>query len=342
MANSARSGTRSSVGAPVASAQLARALRGRQRVRVDRLTELVGRTPLVRLHSLEQRCPGVELWAKCEFANPAGSVKDRPALRIIEDALARGDLSGRRLIDSTSGNTGIAYSMVGAALGIPVTLVMPENVSEPRKQVIRAYGTELIFSDPMEGSDGAIELARRLVADDPGRYYYPDQYGNRSNPASHYDGTGTEIWNQTQGRVTHFVTGIGTSGTVMGTSRRLHDLAAEWGQQVHCVGMQPDDAMHGLEGLKHIPSSLVPGIYDPAVLDETLWLPTEDGWDMSEHLAEQEGLLVGHSSGGNVAAAVRIATRLAERDESGVVVTILADRGDRYFAPLQWEKHYRW
>ena len=183
--------------APIASAQLARALRGRRRVRVDCVTELIGNTPLVRLHSLEERCPGVELWAKCEFANPAGSVKDRPALRIIEDALARGDLDGRRLIDSTSGNTGIAYSMVGASLGIPITLVMPENASEPRKQVIRAYGTELIFSDPMEGSDGAIRLARKLVVEQPDRYYYPDQYGNPSNPRAHYDGTGSEIWRST-------------------------------------------------------------------------------------------------------------------------------------------------
>ena len=311
--------------------------------RVDSIAGLVGNTPLVRLGRIEsEECPGVELWAKCEFANPAGSVKDRPALRIIQDALARGDLGGRRLIDSTSGNTGIAYSMVGAALGIPITLVMPENVSVPRKQVTSAYGTELIYSDPMEGSDGAIVLARDLVRAHPDRYYYPNQYANPSNPLAHYHGTAPEIWQQTQGRVTHFVTGIGTSGTVMGTSRRLHELGRSVGRHVHCVAVQPDDGMHGLEGLKHLPSSIIPAIYDETNLDDTIWMPTDEGWDMAERLAEREGLFVGHSSGANVAGAVRIASELAERGESGVVVTVLCDRGDRYFTPLKWEKHYVW
>jgi S-sulfo-L-cysteine synthase (O-acetyl-L-serine-dependent) len=321
---------------PTGAEQLAEQALVRPR-RVDRVTGLIGNTPLVRLHAIEQDCPGVELWAKCEFANPAGSVKDRPALRIIEDALARGDLAGKRLIDSTSGNTGIAYAWIGAALGVPVTLVMPENVSNPRKQVTAAYGTELIFSDPMEGSDGAIVLARQLVEQQPDRYYYPNQYANQNNPLAHYHGTGPEIWAQTQGRVTHFVTGIGTSGTVIGTSRRLHELG-----KVTCIGVQPDDGMHGLEGLKHLPSSLVPAIYDASVLDDMIWLPTEDGWDMSERLAEREGLFVGHSSGANVAAALRVARSLSEREQPGVVVTVLCDRGDRYFAPLEWEKHYVW
>lgn len=310
--------------------------------RVDRITDLIGNTPLVRLHHIERDCPGVELWAKCEFANPAGSVKDRPALRMMQDALSRGVLAGKRLIDSTSGNTGIAYSMVGAALGVPVTLVMPENVSEPRKQVTSAYGTELIYSDPMEGSDGAIVLARELVAKHPDRYYYPNQYANPSNPLAHYHGTGVEIWKQTQGRVTHFVTGIGTSGTVMGTSRRLRELGEAVRRPVKCIAMQPDDGMHGLEGLKHLPSSLVPGIYDPSVIDDTIWMPTDEGWDMADRLAEQEGLFVGHSSGANVAAALRVGRELAEAGQSGVVVTVLCDRGDRYFVPLQWEKHYVW
>lgn len=310
--------------------------------RVDRITDLVGRTPLVRLHRIEAACPGVELWAKCEFANPAGSVKDRPALRIIEDALARGELAGKRLIDSTSGNTGIAYSMVGAALGVPITLVMPENVSAPRKQVTSAYGTELIYSDPMEGSDGAIVLARELVEQHPDRYYYPNQYANPSNPLAHYHGTGAEIWSQTRGRVTHFVTGIGTSGTVIGTSRRLHELGRAFGRELRCIAMQPDDGMHGLEGLKHLPSSLVPEIYDASALDDTIWMSTDEGWDMSERLAEEEGLFVGHSSGANVAAALQVARELAGRDEPGVVVTVLCDRGDRYFAPLEWEKNYVW
>jgi cysteine synthase B len=305
--------------------------------RVDSLVDLVGNTPLVRLRRIEAATPGVEIWAKCEFANPGGSVKDRAALRIIHDALARGDLRpGVRLIDSTSGNTGIAYSLVGAALGIPITLVMPENVSEPRKQVTRAYGTELVFSDPMEGSDGAILLARDIVDREPERWYYPNQYANESNWRAHYDGTGREILAQTRGRITHFVTGIGTSGTVMGTSRRLH----EHDRRIRCIGMQPDDAMHGLEGLKHIPSSIVPPIYDESVLDDTIWLPTEEGWDMAERLAHEEALFVGHSSGANVAAALRVAQQLARAGERGVVVTVLCDRGDRYFKPLQWEKHY--
>jgi cysteine synthase B len=319
---------------PSVAEQLGRPTRAR---RVDCFTDLVGDTPLVRLRQIEADCPGVELYAKCEFSNPGGSVKDRPALRMIKDALARGELAGKRLIDSTSGNTGIAYAWIGAALGVPVTLVMPENVSAPRKQVTAAYGTELIFSDPMEGSDGAIVLARQLVEQHPDRYYYPNQYANPNNPLAHYHGTGPEIWAQTHGRVTHFVTGIGTSGTVIGTSRRLHELG-----QVTCIGMQPDDGMHGLEGLKHLPSSLIPAIYDASVLDDMMFMPSEEGWDMSERLAEAEGLFVGHSSGANVAAALRVARSLSAREQPGVVVTVLCDRGDRYFAPLEWEKHYVW
>ncbi len=304
---------------------------------VESVLDLVGNTPLLRLGRIDADCPGVELWAKAEFSNPGGSVKDRAASRIIKDALERGDLGdGRRLLDSTSGNTGIAYSMVGAALNIPITLVMPENVSLPRKQITKGFGTELIFSDPMLGSDGAIVEARKLAAEQPERYYYPNQYANDSNWLAHYDGTAPEIWEQTHGRVTHFVTGIGTSGTIVGTSRRLH----EFNPNIRCIGMQPDDAWHGLEGLKHIPSSLVPEIYDPSALDDTLWMPTDEGWDMSERLAQQEALFVGHSAGANVAAALRVGKELAARGEEGVVVTVLCDRGDRYFGPLKWEKHY--
>jgi cysteine synthase B len=311
----------------------------RRPARAGSIIELVGNTPLVRLHHIERDAPGVEIWAKCEFANPGGSVKDRAALRIIRDALARGDLRpGVRLIDSTSGNTGIAYSMVGAALGIPITLVMPSNVSVPRKQVTAAFGTELLFSDPLEGSDGAIIMARDIVAADPERWYYPNQYANDSNWRAHYDGTGREILAQTEGRVTDFVAGVGTSGTIMGTSRRLHDHD----RRIRCHGLQPDDSMHGLEGLKHIPSSLVPPIYDESVIDDTIWLPTDEGWDMSDRLAQEEGLFVGHSSGANVAGALRVAKQLAARGEPGVVVTVLCDRGDRYFTPLEWEKHYVW
>jgi S-sulfo-L-cysteine synthase (O-acetyl-L-serine-dependent) len=322
---------------PVAGVQLE--ARRRRPLRAASIIDLVGNTPLVRLSRIDAECPGVEIYAKCEFANPGGSVKDRAALRIVQDALARGDLRpGVRLIDSTSGNTGIAYSMVGAALGVPITLVMPSNVSHPRKQTTAAFGTELVFSDPMEGSDGAIVAARKLVEANPGRYYYPNQYANDSNWRAHYDGTAVEIIEQTQGRVTHFVTGIGTSGTIMGTSRRLHDHDPS----IQCIGIQPDDALHGLEGLKHIPSSLVPEIYDERVLDDTIWMPTDEGWDMSERLAKEEALFVGHSSGGNVAGALRLAKALSDRGEPGVVVTVLCDRGDRYFAPLVWEKRYVW
>lgn len=321
-----------------AGERLARLDRDRA-VRVDSLVDLVGRTPLLRLQRIDRDLPGVELWAKCELSNPAGSVKDRAAVQIIRDALARGDLRpGMRLIDSTSGNTGIAYSMVGAALGLPITLVMPENVSTPRKQVTRAYGTEVIYSDPLEGSDGAMRLARRLVDERPDRWYYPNQYDNASNWRAHYEGTAPEIWAQTGGRITHFVTGIGTSGTIMGCARRLHELSPT----VRCLGVQPDDAFHGLEGLKHLPSSIVPGIYDPSVVDGMVFMPTEEGWDTADRLAREEGLLVGHSSGANVAAALRIARDLAARGERGVVVTLLCDRGDRYFAPLEWERAYTW
>lgn len=323
---------------PLARTQLQAQLRSRA-VRVDNLTELVGDTPLVRLRHIENDCPGVELWAKAEFTNPAGSVKDRAALRIVREALRTGQLRpGMRLLDSTSGNTGIAYAMVGAALGVPITLVMPENVSVPRKQVSSAYGVEIVYSSPFEGSDGAIVLAKQMAAAQPDRYWYADQYSNPNNPLAHYHGTGREIWEQTGGRVTHFVTGIGTSGTVIGTSRRLHEL----GPQVRCLGLQPDDAMHGLEGMKHLPSSIVPKIYDEAALDGMLWMSTEEGWDMAERLAHEEGLMVGHSSGGNVAGALRVAKGLVAEGRGGVVVTVLCDRGDRYFLPLKWDKHYVW
>ncbi len=324
---------------PSAREQVMASLRAKRAVCVDSITELIGNTPLVRLRHIEAECPGVELWAKCEFCNPAGSVKDRAALFIIRKALANGDIRpGMRLLDSTSGNTGIAYAMVGAALGVPVTLVMPENVTVPRKQVTTAYGVEIIYSSPMEGSDGAIVLARELAEQHPDLYFYPDQYSNDANPGAHYATTAPEIWEQTSGKITHFVTGIGTSGTVVGTSRRLHEL----NPAIRCVAIQPDDAMHGLEGMKHLPSSLVPQIYDESVLDDTIWMSTDDGWDMSDRLAEEEGLFVGHSSGANVAGALKLGRQLAEKGERGLIVTILCDRGDRYFAPLKWEKHYVW
>jgi cysteine synthase B len=276
---------------------------------------------------------------KLEFANPGGSVKDRPALKMMQDAMGDGRFTTDRiLIDSTSGNTGVAYSLIGAALGIRVQLVMPGNVTKARKDVTRAFGTELIYSDPMEGSDGAIHMVREIVARDPDRYFYPDQYSNPSNPLAHYHGTGVEILDALGDRITHFVTGLGTSGTLMGTTRRLHEHT----QPVWCVAMEPAEPLHGLEGLKHMDSSLVPPIYDAGLADERVTVATEDGWDMTERLAAEESLYVGHSTGANVSAAVRIAERLHREQGGGCVVTIACDRGDRYFAPMKWEKRYVW
>ena len=305
----------------------------RARLRVaERITDLIGDTPIVRLQKFERDSPGVELWAKCEFLNPGGSVKDRAAYQMIRDAIRTGALKpGQTIIDSTSGNTGVAYSLIGGAMGFPVTLVMPGNVSWARRKISQAFGTKLIFSDPMEGSDGAILLCRKIVAEHPGRYYYPDQYANPSNPLAHYNGTGREIWEQTEGRVTHFVTGIGTTGTVMGTGRRLK----EYRQDIEVYAVEPDDALHGLEGLKYMESSIVPPIYHPEELDGVIAMPTDEAWDVSDRLAKEEGLLVGHSSGASLAGALRIGKRLAKAGQPGVVVTLFPDRADRYFeAPV--------
>ena len=303
------------------------------------VVEAVGNTPLLRLEKVARSAPSVEVYLKLEFANPGGSVKDRPALRMIQDAIADGRLTPDKiLVDSTSGNTGVAYSLLGAALGFRVQLVMPKNVTQARKDIAHAFGTELVYSDPMEGSDGAIRLVRELVAKNPDKYFYPDQYSNPSNPLAHYDGTGAEILDALGDRITHFVTGLGTSGTMMGTTRRLK----EHSRPVRCIAMQPSDALHGLEGLKHMDSSIVPAIYDPHLPDETVRVTTEEGWDMSDRLAAEEGLHVGHSTGGNVFAAVRIAEELHRTRGGGCVVTIACDRGDRYFAPMKWEKKYLW
>ena len=305
----------------------------RARLRVaEKITDLIGDTPIVRLRTFDRETPGVEIWAKCEFLNPGGSVKDRAAYQMISDAIRTGALKpGQAIIDSTSGNTGVAYALIGGALGYPVTLVMPGNVSWARRKITQAFGTTLIFSDPMEGSDGAIRLCREIVAKDPGAYYYPDQYSNASNPLAHYNTTGREIWEQTKGRVTHFVTGIGTSGTVMGTGRRLK----EYRRDIEVWAVEPADALHGLEGLKHMASSLVPAIYRPEELNGTIPMETEEAWDVSERLAKEEGILVGHSSGASLAGALRIARRLRAEDKAGVVVTLFPDRADRYFeAPI--------
>lgn len=307
--------------------------------RLRSVVDEVGDTPLVRLERIGRSAPSVEIYAKLEFANPGGSVKDRAALRMILDAMDDGRLSpGKVLIDSTSGNTGVAYSLFGAALGIPVELVMPSNVSKARKDIAIAFGTKIVFSDPMEGSDGAIRLVREIVAKDPDRWFYPDQYSNPSNPKAHYLGTGAEILDALGDRITHFVTGLGTTGTMMGTTRRLK----EHRRPIRCIAVQPADALHGLEGLKHLESSLVPPIYDATLPDETMRVTTEDGWDMADRLAREEGLHVGHSAGAHVFAALQIAERLHREGSGGCVVTIVPDRGDRYFAPMKWEKRYTW
>jgi cysteine synthase B len=305
--------------------------RARRRV-ADRITDLIGNTPLVRLRSFERDLPGVEIWCKCEFMNPGGSVKDRAAYRMIADAVAAGRLDGtREIIDSTSGNTGIAYSLIGGALGYKVSLVMPGNVSWARRKISEAFGTRLVFSSPLEGSDGAITLCRKLVDESPDRYFYPNQYGNQSNPLAHHDGTGREIWEQTGGRVTHFVAGIGTSGTVMGTARRLK----EYNPAVRAYAAEPDDALHGLEGLKHMASSIVPEIYRPEELDGVLSIGTDEAWDVCEQLSREEGILVGHSSGAGVAGALRLGRELVKAAQGGVIVTVFPDRADRYFeAPV--------
>ncbi len=303
------------------------------------VAEAVGNTPLVRLHTVGREAPSVEIYAKLEFCNPGGSVKDRAALRMMTEAIKSSALtSDRILIDSTSGNTGVAYSIFGAALGVRVQLVMPSNVSKPRKDIAAAFGTEILFSDPMEGSDGAIRRVREIVAAQPDRYFYPDQYSNPNNPLAHYHGTGKEILDAVGDRITHFVTGLGTSGTIMGTSRRLREHT----HPIRCIAVEPADALHGLEGLKHLPSSLVPAIHDAHGYDETFRVTTEDGWDMADRLAHEEALHVGHSSGANVFAALQIAKRLHAEGRGGCVVTIVCDRGDRYFLPMKWEKRYTW
>src|SRR6184192_2625242 len=286
---------------------------------------LVGNTPLVEIrHVRDGVAPGVSMWAKLEGFNPGGSVKDRPALKMIEDGLACGRLvPGKTIMDSTSGNTGIALAMVGAALGYPVKLVMPGNVSLERKRVVAAFGAEVVYSDPLEGSDGAIRLCRSIFAEDPDRYFYPDQYNNPANVQAHYETTGAEIWSQTQGRVTHFVAALGTCGTFVGTGRRLRAEHA----RTRLIAVQPDGPYHALEGVKHLASTeMVPGIYDPYLADATIEVSSEEAFDMARCLARIEGLLVGISAAANVAAALRVARQL----DQGVVVTILCDGAAKY------------
>jgi len=289
--------------------------------------DLVGNTPLIRVSALE--APGVEVYAKAEWQNPGGSVKDRAAARMIAVGIASGALRpGGTILDATSGNTGIAYAMIGASLGYRVRLCVPANVTKERVRMLRAYGAELVMTDPMDGSDGAIREARRLHALDPD-LFYPDQYNNEANWRAHYDGTGVEIWEQSGGRVTHLVAGLGTSGTLMGTGRRLREL----NPRLHVTSVQPDSPLHGIEGLKHMSSAIVPGIYDPSLADEELMVSTEDAHEMTRRLARDHGLLVGVSSGAAAAAAARVAAQLT----AGVVVTIFPDGGSRYLSERFWD-----
>lgn len=289
------------------------------------ILDRVGNTPLIQIHLFVQTHPGVEFWAKAEWFNPGGSVKDRPAKRMIEEAERTGELTKDKVIlDSTSGNTGIGYAMVASAKGYKLVLVMPGNVSNERIETVRAYGGEIVFSDPAEGSDGAIIKAREMLAANPDRYYMPDQYNNPNNPLAHYATTAPEIFDQTGGRITHLVAGLGTSGTIVGTGRRLH----EYNPEIKVVAVQPSSGWHGLEGLKHIPTAIRPGIYDESVHDVLIDVETEDAYDLARRLARTEGILVGHSCG----AALWGAAKVTEGLDSGVVVMIFPDGGDRYLS----------
>ena len=295
------------------------------------LEAAVGNTPLLPLRRLARLSPGVQVYAKAEWFNPGGSVKDRPALNILRMALAEGRLSaGQRLLDSTSGNMGIAYATFGAALGIPVTLAIPSNASPERLAILRALGAELVLTDPLEGSDGALRVARWMAAEAPERYCYADQYNNPANWQAHYLTTGPEIVQQTGGGLTHFVAGLGTSGTLMGTGRYLRQC----NPAIQIVAFQPDGAFHGLEGLKHMPTAIQPGIFDPTLPDRTLEISTEAAYEMTLRLARQEGLFVGISSGAAAVAALQVAAEL----ETGLVVTLFPDAGYKYLSEKFWER----
>jgi S-sulfo-L-cysteine synthase (O-acetyl-L-serine-dependent) len=297
------------------------------------LLDRIGNTPLVRFERIAAHLPGVQILGKAEWTNPGGSVKDRPAAAIVLDAIAREQLCpGRRLLDATSGNTGIAYAMLGAALAFPVTLCMPSNVSPERKRILQAYGAEVVWTDPNDSSDGAIRKARELAQDS--QYFYADQYSNDNNWRAHYAGTGPEIWEQTEGRITHFVAGLGTTGTFVGTSRRLK----EFNPAIECIAMQPDSPFHGLEGMKYLPTSIVPAIYDPTVASRNVEVETEAAYAMAKRLARTEGLLVGISAAAAAVASLRLAEELAVQGREAVIVTVLPDAADKYLSERFWEE----
>ena len=293
--------------------------------------ELIGNTPLLSFRRVTRGLGDVEVYGKAEWYNPGGSVKDRAAMAMVLDGERRGLLTPDKvLIDATSGNTGIAYAMICAERGYRCKLALPRNASSERKQNLQAYGAELVLTDPTEGTDGAQRHVKRLVDANPDRYFYPDQYNNDANWRAHYETTAAEIWRQTDGRITHFVTGLGTTGTFMGVTRRLKEL----NPSIQCVSMQPDGPLHGLEGLKHMPTALVPGIYDPELPDRQIDVATEDAQHMALRLAREEGILVGVSSGGNMSAAMRVASELKE----GVVVTIFCDSAAKYLSESFWRE----
>ena len=295
------------------------------------ILDLVGNTPLLRLRRFERADGRVQLYAKAEWKNPGGSVKDRAAVAMVLDGERRGLLTpGKIILDATSGNTGIAYAMIGAALGYPVKLCMPENVTPERKRMVRAYGAELVLTDPLEGSDGAIRTVREIFNADPDRYYYPDQYSNPANWRAHYETTGPEMLAQTDGTITHFVAGLGTSGTFMGVGRFFREVRPE----VKLISVQPDTALHGLEGLKHMETAIVPSIYDPSLADVDMRVGTEDSFSLTRRLATEEGLLVGISCGAALSAALRISDTIDE----GVIVMIFPDGGEKYLSERFWEE----
>lgn len=305
------------------------------------ILDRIGNTPLVRLDRLTAHLRGIQILGKAEWSNPGGSIKDRAASAIVLDALERGllsldskDTAPRRLLDATSGNTGIAYAMLGAALRFPVTLCMPSNVSAERKRILSAYGAQIVWTDPAESSDGAIRKARELAASGPEQYYYADQYSNDNNWLAHYRTTANEIWQQTEGRITHFIAGLGTSGTFVGTTRRLKEL----NPRIQCISLEPDSPFHGLEGLKRMESAIVPEIYDATLADATIEMPTETAYAMAKRLGREEGLLVGVSAAAAVAGSLRIAEACAARGEEAVIVTVLCDSADKYLSERFWEE----
>jgi len=305
------------------------------RTDAEPLLSTIGNTPLIRLEKIPREFPGIEIFGKAEYFNPGGSVKDRAARSMVLEGERSGRLNhSRTILDSTSGNTGIAYAMIGANRGYKVKLVLPGNASDERKRILKAYGAEMVFSDPGEGSDGAIRMVRKIYMEDPDRYFYPDQYNNSANWKAHFETTGPEIIKQTNGLITHFVAAMGTSGTFTGTTKRLRrDLP-----DVKCYSAKPSSGFHGLEGLKHMPTAIKPGFYDEELADGNLWIETEDAYRMVRRLAREEGLLVGISSGCNVHAATILARELAAKGETATIVTVLCDSAEKYLSEHFWDE----